>query len=155
MADGPGTDVRLGHGPDLQRRLHPDVHTLLLQHVGHSHAVHGGGQHTHVIGAGALDVALAILDAAPEVASADDHAHLNAHVHAFLDDVGHTGHDLEVKAEVLVAGQRFAADLQQHPLKSRFFHPVPSLLYSLLFYLIFLRLHRGKIKNLYFRYKGV
>ena len=75
-----------------------------------------------MVGAGALDVALAVFDAAPEVAAADDHAHLDAHGHALLDDVGHPAHDLEVQAEVLVAGQGLAADLQQHPLILRFVH---------------------------------
>ena len=114
MAHGTGPDVGLRHLLDLQRRLDPDVHALLLQHVGHGHAVHGGGQHAHMVGAGALDVALAVFDAAPEVAAADDHAH--------LEDVGHPAHDLEVQAEVLVAGQGLAADLQQHPLILRFVH---------------------------------
>jgi len=41
-------------------------------------------QHTHVVGAGALDVALAVLHAAPEVAAADDDAHLYAGLHALL-----------------------------------------------------------------------
>ena len=122
MPDGSGPDVGLGHGADLQRGHHPHIHALLLQHVGHGHAVHGGGQHAHVVGAGALDVALAVFHAAPEVAAANDHADLNAHGAAFLDDVGHPAHHLKVQAKVLVSGQCLAADLQQHPLIFRFVH---------------------------------
>ena len=126
MTDGPGTDVRLCHGTDLQRCLHPHVHALLLQHVGHGHAVHGGGQHAHVVGPGTLDISLAVLHAAPEVAAADDHAHLHTHGGTFLDHVGHLAHYLEIQTEVLVAGQRLAADLQQHPFIFRFVHVLRS-----------------------------
>ena len=147
MPNGPGADIRLRHGPDLQRRLHTHVHTLLLQHVRHGHAVHGRGQHTHVVGPGALDVSLAVLHAAPEVAAADDDAHLHAHVHASLDDVRHASHDLKVQTEVLIAGQRFAADLQQHPLEYWLLHRRSSLIFYQVFYLISPVLHRGKIEN--------
>ena len=116
MADGAGTDIGLGHSANLQRRLDADVHALLLQHVGHGHAVHGGSQHTHVVGTGALDVTFAVLHAAPEVAAADDDAHLHAHLDAFADHVGHLAHDVEIKTEFLVACQRFTADLQQYAL---------------------------------------
>ena len=144
MPDGSGADVRLRHRADLQRRLHPDVHALLLQHVRHGHAVHSRGQHAHVVGAGALDIALAVLHAAPEVAAADDDAHLHAHVHASLDDVRHASHDLEIQSEVLVARQRLAADLQQHPLEYWLLHRCASLIFYPVFYLISPVLHRGK-----------
>ena len=75
-----------------------------------------------MVGTGALNVALAVFHAPPEVAAADDHAHLDAHGHALLDDVGHPAHNLEIQAEVLVAGQSLAADLQQHPFVLRFVH---------------------------------
>ena len=116
MADGSGPDIRLRHGADLQRRLHPHVHALLLQHIGHGHAVHGGGQHAHVVGTGALDMPLAVLHAAPEVAAADDDAHLHTHFYTFLDDVSHPAHHLKIQANVLVACQRLAADLNEYPL---------------------------------------
>ena len=64
----------------------------------------------------ALDVALAVFHAAPEVAAADDDTHLNAHLVAALDDIAHLGNNVEVEAEVLVARQRLAADLEQHAL---------------------------------------
>ena len=69
-----------------------------------------------MVGTGALDVALAVFHAAPEVAAADDDAHLHTHVRALFDDVAHLGNDVEVEAEVLVARQRLAADLEQHAL---------------------------------------
>ena len=116
MADGAGADVGLGDLFDLKRGLHANIDALLLQNVGHRHAVHRRGQHPHVVGTGALDVALAVFHAAPEVAAADDDAHLNAHLIAAPDDVAHLGNDVEVEAEVLVARQRLTADLEQHAL---------------------------------------
>ena len=116
MPDGAGSDVGFGDFFDLQRRLHAHVDALLLEHIGDRHAVHRRGQHAHVVGTGALDVALAVFHAAPEVAAADDDAHLHTHVRALFDDVAHLGNDVEVEAEVLVARQRLAADLEQHAL---------------------------------------
>ena len=51
-----------------------------------------------------------------KMAAADDDAHLHTHVRALFDDVAHLGNDVEVEAEVLVARQRLAADLEQHAL---------------------------------------
>ena len=116
MPDGAGADVGFGDFFDLQRRLHAHVDALLLEHIGDRHAVHRRGQHSHVVGTGALNVALAVFHAAPEVAAADDDAHLHTHVRALFDDVAHLGNDVEVEAEVLVARQRLAADLEQHAL---------------------------------------
>ena len=127
MTDGTGTDVGLCHGTDLQRCLHADIHALLLQDICHGHAVHGGGQHAHVVGTGALNVALAILHAAPEVAAADDDAHLYAHLHTLADHIGNTVHHIKIEAELLLACQRFAADLQQHTFIFRLVHSPLSL----------------------------
>ena len=122
MPDGSGPDIGLRHLTDLQCRLEPDIHALLLQHVRQRHAVHGRSQHPHVVGTGTLNVTLAVLHAPPEVAAADDNADLHAHVHALLDDVRHLTQHLKVQAEVLLARQCLAADLQQHPFILRFVH---------------------------------
>ena len=120
VPDGTGPDVGLRHLFDLQRRLDPDVHALLLQHVGHGHAVHGGGQHAHVVGTGALDVALAVFHAAPEVAAADDDAHLHTQLRARLDDVAHLTDHVKIQSRLLVTGKRLTADLEQDTPKLRF-----------------------------------
>ena len=48
MPDGPGPDIGLSYLLNFQGGLHPHIHALLLQHVGHSHAVHSRGQHARV-----------------------------------------------------------------------------------------------------------
>ena len=122
VPDGAGADIRLRDLLNFQRGLDAHVHALLLQHVGDRHAVHRRGEHPHVVGAGALDIALAVLHAAPEVAAADDDAHLYAGLHALLDDVRHLTDDAEVQAKVLVARERLAADLEQDAPIFRFLH---------------------------------
>ena len=64
-----------------------------------------------MVGARALDVALAVFHAAPEVAAADDHAHLDAHGHTLFNDVSHFAHHFKIQAEMLVARQGLTADL--------------------------------------------
>ena len=116
VPDRAGADIGLGNFFDLKRRLHAHINALLLQNVRNRHAVHRGGQHTHVVGTGALNVTFAILHAAPEVAAADDDAHFNAHLAALLDYVAHLGNNIKVETKMLVACQRLAADLEQHAL---------------------------------------
>ena len=70
----------------------------------------------HVVGAGTLHPAAAVLDAAPEVAAAHDDADLHAGLDTFLDDVAHAADYIEVEAPVLLARERLAADFQKDPL---------------------------------------
>ena len=123
-----------------------------------------------MVGAGPLDVALAVLHAAPEVAAADDDAHLHAHVHTLSDDLGHTAHHLKVQSEMLVACQRLAADFNKYPLvfwlvhqiASRFLLPAAGqqgelpLVDRWWYFTLFLRFCiGGKRKNLFFPAAGV
>ena len=114
MADGLAADVRLGDLVHLHRRLHPDGDAPLLQAVGQGQAVDDGGQHAHLVGAGALHPVAAVLEAAPEVAAAHDDADLHAGLGTLLDDVADAADDVEVQPPVLVPGQGLAADLQEH-----------------------------------------
>ena len=123
MPDGPAPDVGLGDGPHLNGGLDPDGDALLLAHIGHSQAVHHGGQHADVVGPGALHLAAAaVLGAAPEVAAAHHQAHLDAHVQALLNDIADAADHLEIQAGALTAGQSLAADLQQDAFINRFCH---------------------------------
>jgi len=74
-----------------------------------------------VVGAGALHAVPAVLDAAPEVAAADDDADLHAHVGAGLDGRADPVDDVEVEAAALPAGEGFAADFQKYAFINRFF----------------------------------
>ena len=112
MPDGPGTDVGLGHGLHPDGGLDPDLHPLLLQHIGHSQGVDAGGQHAHVVSPDPLHLVAAVLQAPPEVAAADHHAYLNSHVHTALDHVAHLADHVEVQTPGRFPRQGFAADLQ-------------------------------------------
>ena len=86
----------------------------LLQLVGDGQRVHHRGQHSDLIGQGALHLAAGT--AAPEVAAAHDDADLYAQIvrlfHAAADGV----HGRLIKAGALFAAQSFAADLQKDTL---------------------------------------
>ena len=123
MADGLGTDIRFCNSAHLNGRLHTDGNALLLANICNGQTVHDSCQHTDVVGTGALHLAAAaILGAAPEVAAADDHADLNAHVQTLLDDIADIADHLKVQTAALAAGQSLAADLQQNSLIHRFCH---------------------------------
>ena len=116
MRHGALPGIVLGKRRHFDGRLHAYGDALLLHDVGHGQAVHDRSEHAHVVGARAGHLALAVFHTTPEVAAADDDAHLHTHVRALFDDVAHLGNDVEVEAEVLVARQRLAADLEQHAL---------------------------------------
>ena len=69
-----------------------------------------------MVGAGALNLALAVLYAAPEVASAYDDAHLHAYFGALAHGPAHVGDDFEVQSAVLFPREGLAAYLEQHAL---------------------------------------
>ena len=123
MADGLGADIGLRHGAHLNGGLHPDLHALLLQHIGHSQGIDGGGQHPHVVSPDPDHPVPAVLDSAPEVAAAHDNAHLHAQLYTALDHVAHLADHIKVQPPGRVPGQSLAADLQQHTFILRIFHP--------------------------------
>src|SRR5205823_11733602 len=94
VADRPPGDVRLGDLGHGDRRLHPGVDALLLQEVLQRQAVHHGGDHAHVVGAGPVHAALGQLGAAEEVAAADHHGHLGAQLYHVRDLPGQLLHDI-------------------------------------------------------------
>ena len=129
MADGTGADIGLSHRAHLNGGLHPDLHALLLQHIGHSQGVDGGGQHAHVVGTDPDHLVAAVLDAAPEVAAADNDADLTALLAAFLDHVADRADHIKVQTEMLVARKGLAADLDQYALVFLCFHAPHSSCY--------------------------
>ena len=108
--------IALAHALDVHggEELGPDA--ALGEHVGQREAVHGRGQHTHAVGADTLDLAVAVLDAAPEVAAADDDADLGARFHAALDLFANGRDKGKVIACFLLGGKRLAADLDEDSL---------------------------------------
>ena len=61
------------------------------------------GEHPHLVGAGTLHVAAPVLGAAPEVAAADDQAHLDPLGHAGLDDLAYLPDEGKVDAPARLA----------------------------------------------------
>ena len=120
MRNGALPRVVLGKGRHLDRRLHAHGNALLFHHIGHGKAVHHGRQHTHVVGARAGHFALTVFHAAPEVAAADDDAHLHAQLRARLDNVAHLTDHVKIQSRLLVTGKRLTADLEQDTPKLRF-----------------------------------
>ena len=90
-------DIGLSHLAHLDGGLHADGHALLLKNVSHGKAVEHGGHHAHMVGAGALHTASAVLHAAPKVAAADDYAYLDAGFVALFDNVANLADYLKIK----------------------------------------------------------
>jgi len=67
-----------------------------------------------VIGAGALDFAFAVFDAAPEVASAYDYSDFYTECDAFFDSLAYASYDVKVQTCLFFACERFAAYFKQY-----------------------------------------
>ena len=87
---------------DLTHRdggLHASGLAFLLKEVLQGKAVHDRAEHAHVIGAGACEAGLAELDAAEEIAAADDNRHLDTCIDGLLDLAGDATHHHGVDAD--------------------------------------------------------
>ena len=115
-------DIGFRDAVHLNAGLHPHRDIPLLETICNGQGVDDRCQHAHMVGPGTLHVVAAVFDAAPEVAAADDNAHLHAQFDALLDYVTHAADDCEVQSPVGVASQRFAADFQKHALIFRLSH---------------------------------
>ena len=119
VADGPGADIGLSHLAHLDGGLNPDLHPMLLQHVGHSQGVDGRGQHAHMVGPDPDHLVAAVFDAPPEISAAHDDAHLDAHIHTLFDRCAYRADHIKVQPAASVSGQGLAADFQQNALVDR------------------------------------
>ena len=111
--------VPLADALNVNRGHNSGLRAHLAEHVAHRKAVHAGCEHTHPVGADALDLARAVLDAAPEVAAADDDANLDAHLRALFDRSADLGHKVEIEAGMLLPGESLAAYLEYDALVNR------------------------------------
>ena len=84
-----------------------------------------------MIRARALHPVAAVLDAAPEIAAADDDTDLHTGLDAPLDYVADLPDHIEIQTPVGVAGKRLAADLQQDALILRLVHGIPLLVFQM------------------------
>ena len=137
MADCLSADIRLSDAAHLDGSLHAHLHAALLQAVGQCEAVNDRREHAHMIRPGPLHPVAAVLDAAPEVAAADNNADLHARLHTLLDHVADTADHIKIQAPVGVAGQRLAADLQQDAPVFRLVHGIPLLIFQMSLFLFY------------------
>ena len=91
VAHGAAADVWLGHLVHADGRYHAGVDFQRLERGLHRQRVHHRGQHAHVIGSGAFHALGRALQAAEDVATADDHADLDAHLVERGGELGHAG----------------------------------------------------------------
>ena len=111
VLDGAAGIVALAHAHDVHGGHDARLRAELTQHIAHGDAVHTGGEHAHAVGVDALDLSGSVLDAAPEVAAADDDADLGALLGGLFQHLAHGGDEVKVKAGLLLPGQRLTADL--------------------------------------------
>jgi hypothetical protein len=98
---------------DTERRLHARFDAGTAQCVLQREGVHQRGQHSHVIGGGAVHARRPRRHATEDVAAADDHRRFDAEPH-HLRDLGHDAVDhLAVDAVRILAHQRLAGQLEQ------------------------------------------
>ena len=116
----------------IQREIVRQIN--LLKRIRQRERIDRRRQHAHVVCAGALHFAAAVLNAAPEVAAADDNADLAAFLIALFDYVTYRPDHIKIQAEMLIPCKRFAADLDQHALIFRCSHIPHSLLLIPAFY---------------------
>ena len=105
----------LRHVVHFDRGLHAGRHAEVLQAAHQGHAIDHCGQHSHVVGRGAVHAAVGGGQTAPDVAAADDHRELHAQGSHFLDFSGERADDLG--RDIIFAprfAQGLAADFQEH-----------------------------------------
>ena len=113
VADGAAADERLGDRAHLDGGDHAGDDALLLERVLQRQGVDDRGQHAHVVGGRAVHAPGAGGDAAEDVAAADDDGGLDAQALDFGDIVGDLRRHGRIDAEVLLAHQGFAGQLQK------------------------------------------
>ena len=116
MADGAAADVGLGdlaHGDGAHDAA---VHAGVLEGVLKRERVHDGREHAHGVALGAVHAAGGHLDAAEDVAAADDDGDLDARVVDRADLVGQAGRNGGIDAELLAAHEGLAGKLEEHAL---------------------------------------
>ena len=111
MPDSTVADIRLRDFLHGNRRLHTDGNVKLLERVRHAQRVDGGSEHTHMVGTRPIHLAAAA--STPEITPAHHDGNLNAHFNTGLDWLTDGEHGVKVNAVLLIARERFPAELQK------------------------------------------
>ena len=93
--------------------------SVLLERVLQRQGVDDRGQHAHVVGGGAVHAAGAGRQAAEDVAAADDDGRLDAEALNLADVARDARGDRRIDAELLLAHQGFAGQLEENALVDR------------------------------------
>jgi hypothetical protein len=116
VAHGAAHDERLGDLVHRDGGLDAGLDAHLLEAVHDGQAVDDGGEHAHVVAGGAVDAALGALEAAEDVAAANDDADLAAEVVDFLHLFAHPLEGGGVDGLGALAAQHLAAQLEDDAL---------------------------------------
>ena len=112
VAHRPAPDVGLRDLADLEGRQHPGVEAHLFQRVLKRHSVHHAGQHSHVVGGGAVHALVRRGHSPNDVAAADHDADLRPErvylAHLLGQGPDHAGTD----AEAALSGENLAGELR-------------------------------------------
>jgi hypothetical protein len=112
VAHGAAEDEGLGDLVHRDGALDAGGYPEFFEGVHDGEAVDDGGEHAHVVAGGAIDAALLALEAAEDIAAADDNANLDAEI---VDIFNLTAHALKyggVDGVGPFAAEHFAAQLQ-------------------------------------------
>jgi len=123
VTHGAAPDIRLGDLRHLDRGHRSRRDAGSLERVLQRQGVDERGQHAHEVAGCAIEASLGRGQAAEDVASADHHRDLHAHLMDALDLRGDVLHHLEIDAVIAASAERFAAQLQQDAVVLR--RPVP------------------------------
>ena len=113
MAFGTAADDRFAYLIHLHRALHARLHAKLFERALHCQCVHYRRQHAHVVGLRAVHSLRRAGHAAKDVAAPDDQADFEPGFLGRLHFLGQFHDECGIDAELLVAHQHLARELQE------------------------------------------
>ena len=113
MPHGAAPDIVFADLVDADGGHDARVHPEALERVLHRERVHHRGEHPHVVGRHAIHAGAGQSRPAEDVAAAEDHGDLHAHLYDLLQLAGDALEHGGVDTVVAVAQQRLARELHQ------------------------------------------
>ena len=111
-----GAHIGLDNLLDRNGRHDTGDQPLLVHRIGQRQRIHDGCQHAHVVRRRAIHPDRTTGHPTEDVAAADDHRHLDTHVHNFCDFFHHPYDGCPVDSELVIAHQRLTRQLEQDSL---------------------------------------
>ena len=116
MANRATADIGLGNLAHGDGAHDAAVHTGMLKRVLKREGVHYGGEHAHRVALGSIHATGRNLDAAEDVAAADNDRDLDAGVKHGTNLLGKASRDSGIDTELLITHKGFAGKLEQDAL---------------------------------------